>query len=86
MKDAALLLNKHGDTDLVEVCCSHDSMLTHVAENSGMTAERWTIDDFDMSTELGFEHAEERRRYLRPRRLWLCPECGGTPYQKAILI
>ena len=50
MKDVALLLSQHGDTDLVEVCCSHDSMLSHVAQSSGMAAERWTIDDFDLST------------------------------------
>ena len=46
MKDVALLLSQYGDTVLVEVCCSHDSMLSHVAQSSGMTAERWTTGYF----------------------------------------
>ena len=76
MKDVALLLNYDKDIDLVEAFCSHDSMLTKVAQLSGMTAERWTLDDFDLATESGFAEAEYRLRELRPRRIWLSPECG----------
>ena len=52
--DIAMLLNQdHGKTDLVEVFCSPKSMLTHTAQQSGLIAEWWTIDDVDLATELG---------------------------------
>ena len=76
MTDIAMLLNHHANIDLVEAFCSHDSMMTQVAQRAGMTTERWTIDDYDLSTESGFAQAEQRLRDLRPRRLWLSPECG----------
>ena len=77
MMDIASLL-KHGvsGTDLIEAFCSHDSMLTKVAQQAGLKCERWTIDDFDLSTEEGYEQAEARLRELQPRRVWLSPECG----------
>ena len=40
IKDVALLLSYHGDIELVEAFCSYDSMLTKVAQLSGVTAER----------------------------------------------
>ena len=76
MLDIACLLNHRGDTDLIEAFCSHDSMMTKVARQTGMKAERWTIDDYDLSSEKGYLLAEQRLRQLRPRRLWLSPECG----------
>ena len=76
MTDIATLLSHHTNMDLAEAFCSHDSMMTKIAQQSGMTAERWTINDYDLSTESGFAAAEARLRELRPRRLWLSPECG----------
>ena len=71
-----MLLDHHGETDLVEAFCSPDSMLTKVALASGLSAERWTHQDYDLSTEEGYLQAEQRLRQLRPKRLWLSPECG----------
>ena len=62
--------------DLVEAFCSPNSMMTHTAQTAGLNAERWTKDDFDLETEEGYQAAEQRLRELRPRRLWLSPECG----------
>ena len=76
MMDIAMLLDHRGKIDLVETFCPHDSMLTKVALLSGMTAERWMIDDFDLSTESGFAEAAQRLRSIRPKRLWLSPEHG----------
>ncbi len=76
MTDIAMLLNYHGDIDLVETSCSYDSLLTKVAQLHGMTTERWKIDDYDLSTESGLAKAEQRLRSIRPRRLWLSPEHG----------
>ena len=53
LKDIALLLDHHGETDLVEAFCSPDSMLTKVALASGLSAERWTLQDYDLATEEG---------------------------------
>ena len=74
--DVAMLLDHHGDTDLVEAFCSPDSMLTKTALASGLSCERWTHQDYDLATEEGYLAAEQRLRELRPKRLWLSPECG----------
>ena len=76
MTDIACALNHRGKTDLIEAFCSKDSMLTNVARQNGMKAERWTIDDYDLSSEAGYQLAEQRLRQLRPKRIWLSPECG----------
>ena len=76
MTDVAMLLNHQTDTDLVEAFCSPDSMMTKVAQGAGMTSERWTASDYDLSTEEGYALAEQRLRILRPRRIWFSPECG----------
>ena len=60
MTDLVTLLNHRGDTDLVEAFCSDDPMMTN--------AERWTVNDYDLSTESGFAQAEQRLRSIRPRR------------------
>ena len=62
--------------DLIEVFCSTNSMMTQTAQKAGLNAERWTKDDFDLETEEGYQAAEQRLRELRPRRLWISPECG----------
>ena len=76
MTDLACALNHSGDIELIEAFCSQDSMLTKVACRSGLKAERWTIDDFDLSSERGYLLAEQRLRQIRPKCLWLSPECG----------
>ena len=76
MHIAVLLNHGGGNKDFVDIFCSHESMLTKVAQQAGLKSERWTIDDFDLSTEEGFLRAEKRLRQLQPRRLWLSPECG----------
>ena len=62
MMDVAMLLNRCGTDDLVEALFFRDahSMLTQTARQSGLTAERWTIDDYDLSTEDGFQVALQR--------------------------
>ena len=59
-------------------------MMTHTAQRAGLKAERWTNDDFDLETEDGYQAAERRLRELRPRRLWLSPECGPFPQMQNI--
>ena len=62
MTDLALTLNHLGHLDLIEAFCSHDSMMAKTAQLAGLTTERWTIDDYDLSTEDGYRQAEERLR------------------------
>ena len=77
MMDIASLLTHSSDgADLIEAFCSHNSMLTKVARQAGLKCERWTVDDFDLATEEGYDQAEARLRELKPRRIWLSPECG----------
>ena len=71
-----LLGNKNGPTDLVEVFYSPTSMLTQTAQNAGLVAERWTNDDFDLSTTLGYQLAAIRLKVKKPKRFWFSPECG----------
>ena len=75
MTDAAMLSHR-GDTDLIEACCTRDSMLSKVAQPAGVATERWTISDYGLSTESGYAAVEQRLRSVRPRRPWLSPECG----------
>ena len=96
LMDVAMLLTHGRNTDLVEAFCDHNSMLTTTAQQAGLIAERWTIDDYDLSQESDFQLALQRLRELRPKRLWLSPECGPfsqmqnvnqrTPAQVASLI
>ena len=73
-----LVHNKEKHMDLVEVFCSPNSQLTTSAQGAGLKAERWTKEDFDLSKPSGCQAAMQRLRELRPKRLWLSPECG--PY------
>ena len=52
--------------------------LTNTAQSHGLKAERWTKEDFDLSRPSGCQLAMDRLRHLKPKRLWLSPECG--PY------
>ena len=72
------MLHGKEQTDLVEVLCSPTSTLTKTAQSHGLKAERWTKEDFDLSRPSGCQLAMERLRHLKPKRLWLSPECG--PY------
>ena len=49
-----------------------------MAEGAGLKSERWTKENFDLSKPSGCKLAMDRLRELRPKRLWLSPECG--PY------
>ena len=73
-----LIHNNEKQVDLVEVFCSPTSRLTQTAQGAKLKAERWTINDFDLSKPSGCKQAMERLRQLKPKRLWLSPECG--PY------
>ena len=73
-----LVHNKEKHMDLVEVFCSPNSQLTTSAQGAGLKAERWTKEDFDLSKPSGCQAAMQRLRELKPKRLWLSPECG--PY------
>ena len=71
--DITTLLSEHGNTDLVEVCDSNP-ILAHTAKSSGLTAECWTPQVFDLTSRLGYQAAERRLRKIRPKRLWLSTE------------
>ena len=73
-----LIKQKTDQLDLLEVFCSPTSTMTQTANNSGLKAKRWTKEDFDLSRPSGYLQAANRLRELRPKRLWLSPECG--PY------
>ena len=73
-----LLKENKKDIDLIEVFCSPTSQLTTTAHHAGLDTGRWTIEDFDLSRPSGCEQAMNRLRQIRPKRLWLSPECG--PY------
>ena len=77
--DIAMLIKHEQDPlDLLEVFCSTTSTMTITTHNSGLRAERWTKEDFDLSRPSGYIQAARRLKELKPKRLWLPPECG--PY------
>ena len=75
---ARLLKDGKEQTDLVEVFCSPTSTLTKTALSSGLKAEIWTKEDYELPRPSGCQLAMGKLRYLKPKRLWLSPECG--PY------
>ena len=76
--DLAMLVHNDNTMDLIEVFCSPNSRLTQTAQDAKLKAERWTMEEFDLSLDADLEKAKARLRKLRPKRLWLSPECG--PY------
>ena len=76
--DLAMLIHNDNTMDLIEVFCSPNSRLTQTAQDANLKAERWAIEEFDLSFTDDLEQANARLRKLRPKRLWLSPECG--PY------
>ena len=76
--DLAMLIQNNNTMDLIEVFCSPNSRLTQTAQDAKLKAERWTIEELDLSRTDHLEQAKTRLSKLRPKRLWLSPECG--PY------
>ena len=74
--DLAMLVHNDNMMDLIEVFCSPNSRLTQTAQDARLKAERWTMEEFDLSLDADVEKAKARLRKLRPTRLWLSPECG----------
>ena len=54
---AMLISNEDEQLDLLEVFCSPTSTMTQTANNSGLKAERWTKEDFDLSRPPGYMQA-----------------------------
>ena len=65
--------------DLVEVCCSPESNLTKVVVEKGGKAFRVNFEtNMDLLTETGFQRASHFINIVRPRYLWVSPDCGPT--------
>ena len=54
---AMLIRQEQGPLDLLEVFCSPTSMMTKTAKESGLKAERWTKENFDLSRPSGYVQA-----------------------------
>ena len=69
-------------TLLLEVACSHDSILSTTMceetkrEDAAVRCSLWN--DYDLSTGDGVKRVLQRIELLQPRHVWMSPECG--PY------
>ena len=70
---AMLIKHEQGPLDLLEGFCSPTSTMTQTANKSGLRAERWTKEDFDLSRPSGYIQAARCLKELKPKRLWLSP-------------
>ena len=61
---------------LLEVYCQSDSMLTKVAKQSGIVAERFTAADGDLGTPEGRSRLWQIIQVRQPAEIWMAPECG----------
>ena len=61
--------------DVLEVYCEPLSQITHQARALGLRAERFTREDGDLSTTVGQKCLLEMVDQLRPREIWVAPEC-----------
>ena len=76
MEDLLNVTHVPNSLKLIELCAEPDSRLTETALTMGIQAERWTKDDFDLSTDIGYLRASRRLIEVRPNKLWLSPPCA----------
>ena len=67
--------NKSSQLDILEVCAYPNSKLTDVARQCGLKAERFTIEDGDLTTTHGRSCLLATILLRRPKHAWLSPEC-----------
>ena len=67
--------NRCSKLDLLEVYAYPESNLTTVAQQCGMKAERFTIEDGDLSTSSGRSDLLATIILRKPSHIWLSPEC-----------
>ena len=61
--------------DLLEIYCETSSQLTHVCNQKGGRAIRFTKDDGDLSTQMGQQKLWTWIELYEPRHIWVAPEC-----------
>ena len=61
--------------DVLEVYCEPSSQVTQQARALGLKAERFTREDGDLATPAGQKCLMEMVHKLRPREIWVAPEC-----------
>jgi hypothetical protein len=61
--------------DVMEIYCSSDSELTKQAQQLGLHAERFCLQDGDLATMEGRQRLYERLLRSLPRNIWLSPKC-----------
>ena len=62
-------------SDVMEIYCSSDSELTKQAQQLGLHAERFCLQDGDLATMEGRQRLYERLLRSLPRNIWLSPKC-----------
>ena len=62
-------------SDVMEIYCSSDSELTKQAQQLGLHAERFCLQDGDLATMEGRQRPYERLLRSLPRNIWLSPKC-----------
>ena len=67
--------NKCSKLDLLEIYAYPKSNLTEVAQQCGLKAERFTIEDGDVSTSEGRHNLSLTIILRKPSHVWLSPEC-----------
>ena len=61
--------------DVLEVCCSQDSQLTHQCLSQGLTAARFSRKHGDLNTITGRHMLYDMIWQLRPKHIWVAPTC-----------
>ena len=56
--DLAMLVHNDNTMDLIEVFCSPNSRLTQTAQDANLKAERWTLEEFDLSLTADLEQTK----------------------------
>ena len=70
-------LSRHGRTDLVELCCPEDSLISKTVEELGGTAQCFGLHNgCDLSRRKGRDVVGQYLYKHRPRHLWISVPCG----------
>ena len=68
--------NKCSQIDLLEVYAYPNSELTNIAQGGNLKAQRFTLEDGDLSTSHGRTELLLRIMLYRPKHVWMSPECA----------
>ena len=65
-----------------EVCCGLNSRLSNAADAAGFDARRFTLPEFDLSTERAGQRCRQLCKQHRPQHVWISIPCTAVSHMQ----